>query len=623
MNLSAMEQKLKQQVQREYSMGYEHVRDVRDTKRDVLDKLLPVYNEWDPIKITLLWKNVQLENSLFLNDEIDVKWVSEDGVLSREVVENLELASKYDNEEMDLYHMRERIVNENAIYGLSATVVEWFDDIEMQPIVDGISPLSIIPDPKCWQDSKMRFIGFERRLSAESVRNNPIYDVSKVTELTTYSQEIDDDERASNRAGKTSTLINNEGMVDIYNHFTIYDGKKWLTTWIDNIGTLIRCVEIEPLTKAERLKPSKVSFPIQLHRRKPKYNCFFGVSIADEVLQYQDNISVLSNLQLIQARQAALGPDKFVDQNLGIDVAKLAEKKPGWRYIPVQTMTGNVWTSIFTEPSVVPSQFPFQIKNELNQFSESTTGANSLAFGQSIGGSQTKAEVQTLQQNTNQILGWIAANYLRGQKDFWKAWYRAYSVYMGANQKKNIALYQDGNMISRTLRKSEFVSEGKMQVYVVSKSQQDAEDQKDFARILSLANLYLPNMKPWYAMNMFLRQLGDKLGVSGFDSYTYIEESIDEITARQNLSLLNKNIEVSEPQPGEDLRTYIAIYQQALDTPAKAKALEAYTLKLLDTREPVWMWTTGQADATSGAMAMNMVSSQQSQQIPSTQSVSL
>jgi hypothetical protein len=33
---------------------------------------------------------------------------------------------------------------------------------------------------------------------------------------------------------------------------------------------LIRYIELEPLTKAEQLKPTKVKFPIQLHRRKPR-----------------------------------------------------------------------------------------------------------------------------------------------------------------------------------------------------------------------------------------------------------------------------------------------------------------------------------------------------------------
>jgi hypothetical protein len=59
-------------------------------------------------------------------------------------------------------------------------------------------------------------------------------------------------------------------MVDIYDHFTVYKGKKILTTWRADNSVLLRYLEIEPLTNTELLKPTKVKFPIQLHRRKPK-----------------------------------------------------------------------------------------------------------------------------------------------------------------------------------------------------------------------------------------------------------------------------------------------------------------------------------------------------------------
>jgi hypothetical protein len=34
-------------------------------------------------------------------------------------------------------------------------------------------------------------------------------------------------------------------------------------------------------------------------------------------------------------------------------------------------------------------------------------------------------------QNTNQLLSWVASNYLRGKKEFWESWYRSYSLNMG------------------------------------------------------------------------------------------------------------------------------------------------------------------------------------------------
>jgi hypothetical protein len=141
-------------------------------------------------------------------------------------------------------------------------------------------------------------------------------------------------------------------LIDIYDHFTIHKGKKVLTTWWADRSVLIRYVEIEPLTSAEQLKPTKVKFPIQLHRRKPRPGSVFWFSIADEVINYQDIISQLTNLQIINGRIRALGKDKFIDGNIGLDTTIMSQSKPGWRVIPVENQSGMpIQNWIYTEPS--------------------------------------------------------------------------------------------------------------------------------------------------------------------------------------------------------------------------------------------------------------------------------
>jgi hypothetical protein len=73
-------------------------------------------------------------------------------------MKNANLIAKYDDEDMDLYEMREDIVNHNAVYGLSATIIDARDEDEKQPISDTINPLNLIIDPKNYKGSKMRFI---------------------------------------------------------------------------------------------------------------------------------------------------------------------------------------------------------------------------------------------------------------------------------------------------------------------------------------------------------------------------------------------------------------------------------------------------------------------------------
>lgn len=285
-------------------------------------------------------------------------------------------------------------------------------------------------------------------------------------------------------------------MVDIYDHFTIYKGMKVLTTWANDRSVLIRYVELEPLSKAEKAQPTKVKFPVQFHRRKPKLGSVFGVSIADEVLQFQDAISILTNLELIQANNLALGPDMFVDDRLGIDTETLSQRRPGGRIIPITNDTGIPSQNGITYQQLpAPSPFVDGMIAKLESRAEGTTNVGQQNFGTSQSGTQTKAEIQTLQQNANQILIWISNNYLQGQKDYWQAHYRSYVLNMDKG-KKNLAIYDKGNTISLSLKKDEFVDDGKVNVYITSKSQDAIENDKEFNKLLALANLYLSNMKP-------------------------------------------------------------------------------------------------------------------------------
>lgn len=78
MNLEKFKADISAKVQREYEQGLNHVRAERERKRDILAKVLPVDVPKGEVKVPLLWKNIQLENALFLSDEITVDFNSPD-----------------------------------------------------------------------------------------------------------------------------------------------------------------------------------------------------------------------------------------------------------------------------------------------------------------------------------------------------------------------------------------------------------------------------------------------------------------------------------------------------------------------------------------------------------------
>lgn len=610
-NLMKLQEELQGKVEKEYSMWFEHIRSEIERKRDVLNKLFDPTLE--TIRIPLFKKNLELENALFLTDDINIEFLTNLWALWEEIMKNANLVAKYDDIDMDLYEMREDIVNYNWLYGLAATIIDSWDDEEKQPISDSIHPLNLIIDPKNYKGSKLRFIGVRRRLNLEDVINNPSFDKKQVQELEwTTDSEISETERSQDYANNQRHIEDNEWMVDIYDHFTVHNGKKVLTTWWADRTILLRYVEIEPLTSTELKRPTKVKFPIQLHRRKPRVWSVFWFSIADEVIVYQDNISILTNLQLINARIQALWPDTFIDDRLWLDTTIMSQGKPGWRILPISNQS---WmptqNGIYTHQLPAPSQYTDLLIDKLEQRAEETTSISKQNFGITQQGQQTKAEIQTLQQNANNILAWISNNYLRWQKEYWTAHYRSYALNMWKG-KKCVSMFQKWNAISLDLTREDFIADWKVQVIVVSKNQQTLENDKEFNKLTFISNLYLPNITSEYAKNSLLRLMWDKSNVRDFDSTKYIRESIDEIKAKQSLPLINRNLSIdyiAMPWINSDIDVYIDIYKQAMDTEVKTEIMtQLYQLKEIQWEQLPVMW---QWDESVKNIAMNNINQQQ------------
>lgn len=593
MNILTLQEKLSWKVQKEYEMWFEHIQNVIDEKRSATAR---VYASKDKVRIPLIKKNIELENSLFLTDDLSIEVLTNWWALWEEIMKKANMVLKYDDVDMDLHEMREDIVNHNAYYWLSATIVDWWDDDEKQPISDTISPLNLIIDPKNYKGSKLRFIGIRRRVSEDFLFNNKSFDKKQLEKIKNQAdEELTKTERANNIANNQRTIEDNDWMFDIYDHFTVYEWKKILTTWWASNTILLRYVEIAPLTEAERLKPTKVKFPIQLHRRKPKFWSVFWVSIVEEVEVFQDLISELTNLQIINTRILALWPDIFLDDKLWLDTSIMATSKPGWRVLPISNKT---WMPTqngiyaFTPPQ--PSQYTDLLIDKLEQRAEESTSISKQNFGITQQWQQTKAEIQTLQQNANNILAWISNNYLRWQKDYRTEHYRNYALNMWRGN-KSISMFQKWKAISLELKKWDFIADWKVQITIVSKNQEDLANEKDFNKLMIITQTYLPNITSTYAKNELLRLIGKKSNVRDFDTEKYIRETVDEVNAKNNLWLLNLNIKVPWPEMWEDPDVFLDIYKQAMDTKAKRDVILKYEqyaqIKAMETpQDMAWQW---------------------------------
>lgn len=613
--LIKLQWELLSKVQREYQEWYDHINSWRSEVQQEVKKLRDPVKTGD-IKVDLVKENTDFERATFLLDDIDVEFVTEDGVIASKQVKDLKNAYRFDFIDTDRKSKQDGIIIDNCNYGVAVEIADIYDEDENQPMSVLVNPDACIPDPKCTDGSEMRFFGYSRKVLAYKLEDNDIYDLQG---LIISDMGEDENLRMSNDARDNYTLItSNEGYVDVYEHYTMWKGMKYLTTWVNNRSTMIRAVELAPLTKAEELNPMKCKFNVIFHRRKPFPYRWAGYRVMEEVWNEQDIITQLKNLELEQARISAHWPDLYINAGLGVEQGKLSKLKKWGRIIPVNLPQGQDMQQQMYEKNYAGNTNLSSVSAQwLYDRTQRNTHYTDLTWGISPTGQQTKGEIQQLQQNANKFIAWVSSNYMKGERDFTFLWYRMYQEYMPSKAKKIIALFDKGGM-SRTLLKKEFITDGKLIINVTSANQQKIRDEKAVTKLLALSQTIIPNLKSEYSMNVFMRTLVSKSGIEGVEGETLIPKSYDENLALSRVEMINNNIEVmSDPEPGEDPQTHIDIYSKCLDTKARKNILDKYNAVLIKKKELEPTMPQG-ADGQGANLAQNLMMQQSN---PNTQPV--
>lgn len=607
---------LKAKVEREYQSWFRHVEtwrnDVRSMKEQSLTQKAPDGN----VMIDLVKENIEYEKALFMTDSMDVRFVSDEGFLGRKMTENTAKVAKYDYDDMEMDYTKEEIIDNNAYEGVAITVSDIWDNDEIQPIIWTVDPLTVIPDPKCTKGSQMRFIGFERRLDRDMVENNDAFDVKGIDLDNLDDSQAQKDSRYANGQYNIWTDTN-DWLVPVYDHMTTWEGKKWLLTFLKERSECIRMLEIETLSNAEKLTPTKVKYPVQIHRRKPKVGRFAGYSILEEVQNMEDIVTLLKNLEIKQAILSARGGDTLIGSNLSIDVAELAGSDAGGRYIPV-TMNSqeNMSTQIYQMQVPSPSQWAMNTAQSLIERSKNNTGYKDSVTGTNAPWNQTAREVQQIAQSASKIVALIGNNYMRWMKEFWNAWYRSYALNMSPRAKKTIALFDNGGTALK-LKKSDFITDGKVLIEITSESQEAVKDEKAVTKMLAMAELIVPNLPKWYPLDRFLRHIIDKSSVKGITGNVMIPKSPEEIKAENMVDVINLGrMPMTRPEPGESLSTYLEIVRQASDNEFKDAVIQDLTDLMVKKQAQAPMMQTWNSSPQSSSMAMNSLSNQQSLATP-------
>lgn len=94
--------------------------------------------------------------------------------------------------------------------------------------------------------------------------------------------------------------------LDIYHHFTNFNGKKYIVSLTNDRATILRIKELKPVLAEEKKNPNMIEFPITLNYWKPRRNDPFGESVCDKLDDKQIAKTILFNLNIIKAKKEAL-----------------------------------------------------------------------------------------------------------------------------------------------------------------------------------------------------------------------------------------------------------------------------------------------------------------------------
>lgn len=160
--LKSLQAELLPKVQREYQEGWNHINTWRSRVQEEVTTFKD--NSKKDFKIDLVKENMDFERATFLLDDIDVDFVTEDGVIANKQVKNKKQVYKFDFIDTNRKDMLDAIIIDNVNYGIAVEVMDMFDEDENQPMSVLINPDACIPDPKCSSGSGMRFFGFSRKM---------------------------------------------------------------------------------------------------------------------------------------------------------------------------------------------------------------------------------------------------------------------------------------------------------------------------------------------------------------------------------------------------------------------------------------------------------------------------
>lgn len=593
-------------IKNEYTPAYTSRQSIIETKKKDLRLYLRQGKE-EKIQNSLLYSTINTYAAMSYTDTIAVEFMGRElGDIDR--AEILNQMAKFDYEEMGWDDDEVGMALQRWLFGVNIEVFIGWDDTLKAPIRKLINPLSWFPDPEWHTHVKnFRFMGFVVETTINNLKaigwykNLSKIDSNESKDLREVKKEAE--RRAFDKQDHQKFQHDEDSPISIYIHYTRVDWELRCVTLANNLELIIKDEKVELISQVAQKDPSKAEFPIALTYRLPIEWNPWGISIPDEIRDKQQNLTILDNLQLISQKEASIGLGyMFNEQKVNWD--HLLTTNPfDVRMIPVD------WDTTWAVEAIYgkwPSQSAFNIIQSLERDANIATGISSSQSGVLTDESKTATEINATQANSNLRQLFSNRITLQGRRNAWQLWYLSYQRYFSNKDKKIVRVVGTMRNRIKVFKRNDFITKIDPDIYVVNKAEQESKRLKSKADFFAL----LPND----LQDPDLSEVGKRMvktkakEYQGFDKdeiMAMYPKSADEMQAWMDVDLINEWEYVPVRDMAENHQTFITIYQNAEDTPAKYASIEARKLalfmqeksKALQPQQPEQNSTLNQAQA--------------------------
>ena len=525
------------------------------------DKYILERKSDDRVHIRSIFSILQNLYSIFVIDErkvsffwSDIQWENITRAYNRLAEYDYKAMNKTDFDFVKVYYW--------FIFWIWATRIAGWNKEENIPELEAVNSMWLILDPaEIIHKTKRRFIWISKKIATEKITTqNWFFDIWQIDDKQKKLEEI-----------------------EIYHHYTRYNEKVYLTTWLWEWCD--KLIKVEEFSKNSGLWEN---FWFSLFTPWPIWNWQLW-DLIELWVEYQKMLSQIINLMLLQAKKDVLWEDRLVNVNK-VDIENFSKWTPGGRNIPVELEEWEALNNVLMQiPKEQWSQKASEAISIAEQLKQEATWVSPITQWMVSDQNMTKWEVQTLQANANMKFSLVMTFLIKSDIQFWMTWQAFYRQYF--DWTKNIFLDNKFKPEYYQIKRKDLWNNFTVWAVVIkATSEINREKREKYQKMLAI----MPNIVQFMSEENQKAYVRNLLTLSWFEkeAESYIPEWPDEILARIDLERLNRWLDPSEPELGQKHEIFERIFMTAIPSEKVAKAIAERRMLRVTEWQQTAQWET-------------------------------